>query len=97
MQDRIANPGLEETVKKAVKRSSERARNEFIKTQIAYLDYRSPQLQCAAIQNLMGVEDGLQQAEPILQRLANDPNQPTDVQAGAKDALQKLHPSNRDR
>jgi hypothetical protein len=97
MQDRIANPGLKETVKKAVERSSARARNEFIKTQIAYLDYRSPQLQCAAIQNLMKVEDGLQQAEPILQRLANDPNQSADVRAGAKDALQKLHPSNRDR
>jgi len=97
MQDRIANPGLKETVTKAVERSSARARSEFIKTQIAYLDYRSPQLQCAAIQNLMKVEDGLQQAEPILQRLANDPNQPADVRAGAKDALQKLHLSNRDR
>jgi hypothetical protein len=96
MQDRIANPGLKETVKKAVERSSARARNEFIKMQIAYLDY-SPELQCAAIQNLMGVEDGLQQAEPILQRLANDPNQPADVRTGAKDALQKLHPSNRAR
>jgi hypothetical protein len=91
MQDRIANPGLRETVKKAVERSSERARNEFIKTQIAYLDYRSSQLQNAAIQNLMRVQDGLQQAEPVLQRLSNDPNQPADVRAAAKDALQKLH------
>ena len=97
MQDRIANSGLKETVTKAVERSSARARSEFIKTQIAYLDYRSPQLQCAAIQNLMKVENGLQQAEPILRRLANDPNQPADVRAGAKDALQKLHLSNRDR
>ncbi len=92
MQDRIANPHLKETVKKAVERSSERARNEFIKTQIAYLDYRSPQLQEAAIQNLIKTDDGLQQAEPILQLLANDPNQPADVRAAAKDALQKLHP-----
>jgi hypothetical protein len=92
MQERIANPRLRETVKKAVERSSERARSEFIKTQIAYLDYRSPTLQHTAIQNLMKTEDGLQQAEPILQRLANDPNQPADVRAAAKDALQKLHP-----
>ena len=91
MQDRIANPRLKETVKKAAARSSERARSEFIKTQIAYLDYRSPQLQETAIQNLMKVEDGLEQAEPALQRLANDPNQPADVRAAAKDALQKLH------
>src|ERR1700682_1751084 len=56
MQDRIANPHLKETVKKAVERSSERARNEFIKTQIAYLDYRSPSLQQTAIQSLMKVE-----------------------------------------
>jgi hypothetical protein len=31
MQDRIANPRLKETVKKAVERSSEQARNKFIK------------------------------------------------------------------
>ncbi len=93
MQDRIADPRLKDTVKKAVERSSQRARNEFIKTQIAYLDYRSPQLQNAAIQNLMRVQDGLQQAEPILQRLADDPNQPADVRAAAKDALQRLHPN----
>ena len=40
MQDRIANPRLKEAVRKAVARSSERARNEFIKKQIAYLDHR---------------------------------------------------------
>ena len=92
MQDRIPDPRLKETVRKAVERSSERARNEFIKTQIAYLDYRSPQLQDAAIQNLMQVEGGLQQAEPVLQRLVNDLNQPADVRAAAKGALQRLHP-----
>ena len=92
MQDRIANPRLKETVKKTVERSSEQARNKFIKTQIAYLDYRSPQLQYAAIQNLTRVQDGLQQAEPVLQRLANDPNQPADVRAAVKDALRKLYP-----
>lgn len=93
LQDRIAETRLQDAVKKAVERSSERARNEFIKTQIAYLDYRSPQLQTAAIQNLMRVQEGLQQAEPVLQRLANDPNQPADVRATAKDALQRLHPN----
>lgn len=94
MQDRIANPHLKETVRKAVERSSARARNEFIKTQIAYLDYRSPDLQRTAIQNLTRVQDGLQQAEPVLQRLANDPNQPADVRAAAQEALKKLHPNN---
>jgi HEAT repeat protein len=91
MQDRIANPRLKETVKKAVERTSEQARNKFIKTQIAYLDYQSPQLQTAAIQNLATVKDGLLQAEPILQRLANDPNQPSEVTTAAKEALQRLH------
>lgn len=94
MQDRIANPRLKETVRKAVERSSARIRNEFIKTQIAYLDYRSPDLQRAAIQNLTRVQDGLQQAEPVLQRLANDRNQTADVRAAAKEALAKLHPNN---
>jgi len=94
MQDQIANPRLKETVKKSVERSSARARNEYIKTQIAYLDYRSPDLQLAAIQNLMRVQDGLQQAEPILQRLVNDSKQPASVRAAAQDALKKLHPNN---
>ena len=93
MQDRITNPRLKETVKKAVERSTERARNEFIKTQIAYLDYRSPQLQLAAIQSLLQVRDGLMQAEPVLQRLVNDPKQPADVRSAAQDALQRLHSS----
>ncbi len=90
---RITDPCLKETVTKAVERSSERTRNEFIKKQIAYLDYRSPTLQQTAIQSLMKVEDGLQQAEPALQRLANDPNQPPDVRDAAKEALRKLHPN----
>jgi hypothetical protein len=94
MQDRIADPRLRETVKSAVERSSARARDQYIKTQIAYLDYRSPDLQCAAIQNLMRVQDGLEQAEPILQRLINDPKQPANVRAAAQEALRKLHPNN---
>ncbi len=95
MQDGIPNPRLKLAVKKAVERSSERIKEKFVKMQMAYLDYRSPDLQRAAIQNLMAVQDGLQRAEPVLQRLANDPNQPADVRAAARDALQKLHPPQR--
>jgi hypothetical protein len=94
MLDKISDARLKETVKNAVERTSERERNEFIQTHIAYLGYRDPNLQQTAIQELVRV-DGLQQAEPALQRLANDPNQPADVRAAAKDALQKLHPPQR--
>jgi hypothetical protein len=95
MEGRIANPRLRETVKQAIQRSSERARNEFIKTQIAYLDYRDPNLQETAIQTLVQMDqNALEQAESALQRLANDPTQPANVVAAAKAALQKLHPPN---
>lgn len=95
MQDRIADPRIKETVRKAVERASERSRNEFIEKQIAYLDYRSPTLQQTAIQNLMKVQDGLQRAEPVLRRLANDQSQPADVRAAASEALRELHPPQR--
>jgi hypothetical protein len=36
-------------------------------------------------------QSALRQAEPALQRLANDPGQPSNVVADAKAALQKLH------
>jgi hypothetical protein len=91
MQDRIHDPNLKETVKKTVERTSERARAEFIKGQIAYLDYRSPQLQTAAIQNLTRVPGGLKEAEPVLRRLAGDTNQPADVRHAAEIALSELH------
>jgi uncharacterized protein (UPF0147 family) len=39
-------------------------------------------------------QNALEQAEPVLQRLANDPNQPANVVADAKAALQRLHPPN---
>ena len=91
LQDRIADPRLKETVQKAVQRHSERARNEAIKAQIAYLDYRDPDLQHTAIQTLTQM-NALAQAEPVLQRLANDPNQPPNVVADAKAALQHIHP-----
>jgi len=91
MGGRMSSPQVRETVAEAVARSLARERNKYIRTQIAYLDYHSPTLQRAAIQNLMKVEDGLRQAEPDLQRLANDQSQPLDVRAAAKEALQKLH------
>jgi HEAT repeat protein len=95
IQNRITDPHLKETVKSAVQRSSARLRNEFLKTQIAYLGYRDPNLQTTAIQTLMRMDEAsLAQAEPALQRLANDPNQPAMVVEAAKAALQKLHPRN---
>jgi HEAT repeat protein len=36
-------------------------------------------------------QPAVEQAQPALQRLANDPKQPDDVKAAAKEALQKLH------
>lgn len=92
LQEHISNPRLKESVREAVQRASDRSRNEFIQTQITYLDYHDPTLQTSAIQNLIAA-DGLQRAEPILERLANDPNQPPIVTAAAKDALQRIHSS----
>jgi HEAT repeat protein len=91
LRDHIADPRLKDTVQKAVQRKSEQARNEAIKTQIAYLDYRDPDLQHTAIQTLTQM-NALEQAAPILQRLAKDPNQPPNVVADAKAALQCIHP-----
>jgi hypothetical protein len=93
LQDRIANPRLKKVVQEAVKRSTELAQQKYIKSQIPYLDYRAPDLQEAAIHNLVNVPGGLQEAEPVLQRLANDPNQPAKVRSAAKDALKQLHPA----
>lgn len=45
----------------------------------------------AAALEQMG-KQALQQAEPALQKLANDSNQPTEVTTAAKRALQRLHP-----
>jgi non-ribosomal peptide synthetase component F len=90
IQDRIADPRLKETVQRAVQHKSERTRNEAIKAQIAYLDYRDPDLQHTAIQTLTQM-NALEQAAPVLQRLANDPNQPPNVVADAKAALQRIH------
>jgi hypothetical protein len=59
------------------------------------LDVPDLSIRVASIQALMGMgQSALQQAEPALQRLANDPGQPANVVADAKTALQKLHPRN---
>jgi hypothetical protein len=91
LQDRIADARLKETIQKAVQRKSERTRNEAIKAQIAYLDYHDPDLQHTAIRTLTQM-NALEQAAPVLQRLANDPNQPPNVVADAKAALQRIRP-----
>lgn len=59
------------------------------------LDDPDPGIKVASIQALMGMgRSAWQQAEPALQRSANDPGQPANVVAEAKTALQKLHPHN---
>jgi hypothetical protein len=63
---------------------------------ISSLDDSDPGTRVASTQALMGMgQSALQQAEPALQRLANDPGQPANVVAEAKTALQKLRPSQR--
>lgn len=63
---------------------------------IASLDDADMGVRITAAQALSGMgQQALQQAEPTLQRLANDQNQPADMRAAAKDALQKLHPPQR--
>lgn len=60
----------------------------------ASMDDPDEHLRPIAIQTLAEIGGhALQQAEPALQRLSNDPNQPDDVRAAAKDALKKLHPN----
>jgi hypothetical protein len=59
---------------------------------ISSLDDPDPGIRVASIQTLAGMgQSALRQAEPALQRLANDPGQPSNVVADAKAALQKLH------
>jgi HEAT repeat protein len=59
----------------------------------ASLDDPDPGVRSTAIQSLGRIgPQALQQAEPMLQRLAADNNQPADVTATAKEALQRIHP-----
>lgn len=67
---------------------------QIIAMMIAAMDDPDEGVRITAIQVLPGIgQQALQQAEPALQRLANDTNQPADVRAAAKDALQRLHPN----
>ena len=80
----LGNPGIKDV--------------QLIAAVTASLDDPDENIRSTAIQALMRIgKQALQQAEPALQRLANDPNQPADVRAAAKDALQRLHPPNKDR
>lgn len=65
----------------------------IISMMITSLDDSDQGVRFTAAQALAGIgQSALQQAEPALQRLANDPKQPADVRAAAKEALQRLHP-----
>jgi HEAT repeat protein len=66
---------------------------QIIAMMIRALDDPDQGVRFTAAQALAGVgRSALQQAEPTLQRLADDPKQPADVRAAAKEALQRLHP-----
>lgn len=68
----------------------------IITMMIGALDDPDQGVRFTATQALAGMgQSALQQAEPALQRLADDPKQPADVRAAARNALQKLHPSQR--
>jgi HEAT repeat protein len=57
------------------------------------LDDPDPGVRFTAIQALGGIgPQALKQAEPSLQRLAADRDQPANVMAAAKEALQRIHP-----
>jgi HEAT repeat protein len=67
---------------------------QIVAMMIGSLDDSDAGVRITAVQALSGMgQQALQQAEPALQRLANDPDQPADMRTAAKDALQKLRPS----
>jgi len=69
---------------------------QIVAMMIASLDDPDMGVRISAAQALSGMgQQALQQAEPVLQRLANDPNQPADVRTAARDVLRKLHPPQR--
>lgn len=69
---------------------------QIVGMMIASLDDPDMGVRISAAQALSGMgQQALQQAEPVLQRLANDPNQPADVRTAARDVLRKLHPTQR--
>ena len=66
---------------------------QTIAMMIAAMDDPDEGVRITAIQVLPRVgQQALQQAEPTLRRLANDPKQPAQVTAAAKEALQRIHP-----
>jgi HEAT repeat protein len=68
----------------------------IISMMITSLDDSDQGVRFAATQALAGLgQSALQQAEPALQRLANDPKQPANVRDAAKQALLRLHPPQR--
>ncbi|PYU66968.1 MAG: hypothetical protein DMG52_35100 [Acidobacteria bacterium] len=69
---------------------------QIVAMMIASLDDPDMGVRISAAQALSGMgQQALQQASPVLQRLANDPNQPADVRTAVRDAVQKLHPPQR--
>ncbi len=68
----------------------------IITMMITSLDDSDQGVRFTAAQALAGMgQSALQQAEPALQRLANDPKQPANVRDAAKQALLRLHPPQR--
>jgi HEAT repeat protein len=69
---------------------------KIISMMITSLDDSDEGVRFTAAQALAGIgQSALQQAEPALQRLANDPGQPANVRDAAKQALLRLHPPQR--
>jgi hypothetical protein len=67
--------------------------SQIIAMMISSTDDPDQSVKITAVQSLASMgQQALQQAEPALQRLANDSKQTADVRAAAKDALQRLHP-----
>jgi len=67
--------------------------SQIIAMMISSMDDPDESIKITAVQSLASMgQQALQQAEPALQRLANDSKQTADVRAAAKDALHRLHP-----
>src|SRR5262249_44575158 len=66
---------------------------EIINRMVLFLDDSEQAVRFTAIQALASMgQSALQQAEPALQRLANDSQQPAEVRSAAKKGLRELHP-----
>jgi HEAT repeat protein len=67
----------------------------IISTMITSLDDSDEGVRFTAAQALGMIGESALQAEPALQKLANDPKQPANVRDAAKQALLRLHPPQR--